>query len=101
MRCAACRPSDTKKNLAAILQTLKAAHVPVLLCGMKAPRNLGPDYAKQFDPIYAELAKTYDVLLYPFFLDGVAMNPEAQSGGRHPSQSGRGEDHRRPHAARM
>lgn len=82
-------PSETRKNLAAILARLKAAHVPVLLCGMKAPRNLGPDYARAFDPIYGELAKRYDVLLYPFFLDGVAMNPRLnQSDGIHPDPAG-------------
>lgn len=82
-------PSQTKKNLTAILTKLKAAHIPVLLCGMEAPRNLGPDYARQFDPIYAALAKKYDVLLYPFFLTGVAMNPKLnQADGMHPNPAG-------------
>ena len=82
-------PAATKKNLAAILRKLKAAQVPVLLCGMEAPRNLGPDYAKAFDPIYAELAKTYDVRLYPFFLTGVAMDPKLnQADGIHPNPAG-------------
>jgi acyl-CoA thioesterase-1 len=56
---------------------------------MKAPRNLGPDYARAFDPIYAALAKKYDVLLYPFFLDGVALNPKLnQADGIHPNPKG-------------
>jgi acyl-CoA thioesterase-1 len=82
-------PGETRKNLSAILERLKAAHVAVLLCGMKAPRNLGPGYAKAFDPIYAELAKKYDVLLYPFFLEGVAMDPKLnQADGIHPNPAG-------------
>lgn len=82
-------PSETERNLSAILQKLAAAHVAVLLCGMKAPRNLGPDYAKEFDPIYARLAGKYNVLLYPFFLDGVAVNPKLnQEDGMHPNPAG-------------
>ena len=82
-------PSETKKNLAAILEKLNAAHVPVLLCGMKAPLNLGPDYARAFDPIYPDLARKYGVALYPFFLDGVAMNPKLnQADGIHPDPAG-------------
>src|SRR5580692_9593776 len=52
-------PALTRKNLTAILQKLQAAHVPVLLLGMKAPRNLGPEYAASFDPIYPDLAKNF------------------------------------------
>ena len=82
-------PTGTEKNLAAILQKLKAAHVAVLLCGMKAPRNLGLDYAREFDAIYARLAKRYGVLLYPFMLDGVAMNPKLnQADAIHPNPAG-------------
>ena len=82
-------PAQTEKNLSAILTKLKAAHVPVLLCGMKAPRNLGPEYAAQFDPIYPRLAKQYGALLYPFILDGVAMKPELnQADGMHPNPGG-------------
>jgi acyl-CoA thioesterase-1 len=82
-------PRDTEKNLSAILAKLKAAHVPVLLLGMQAPRNLGPEYSRQFDPIYARLAKQYGVLLYPFMLDGVALNPRLnQADGIHPNPAG-------------
>jgi acyl-CoA thioesterase-1 len=56
---------------------------------MLAPRNYGPEYAAQFDPIYADLAKTYDVPLYPFFLDGVAAEAKLnQSDGLHPTAEG-------------
>jgi acyl-CoA thioesterase-1 len=82
-------PADTQKNLSAILTKLKAAHVPVLLLGMRAPRNLGPEYAAQFDPMYAKLAAQYGALLYPFVLDGVALNPKLnQADGIHPNPAG-------------
>ena len=82
-------PAQTQANVAAVLAKLKAAHVPVLLIGMKAPRNLGTEYAAQFDPIYPTLAQKFGVLLYPFMLDGVAMNPKLnQADGIHPNPDG-------------
>ena len=82
-------PAQTEKNLRAILVKLKAAHVPVLLCGMMAQRNLGADYVKQFDAIYPKLAKETGVLFYPFILDGVALNPKLnQNDGMHPNPAG-------------
>jgi acyl-CoA thioesterase-1 len=61
----------------------------VLLTGMHAQRNLGADYVKQFDTIYPRLAKDYNVLFYPFFLDGVALNPKLnQADGMHPNPAG-------------
>jgi acyl-CoA thioesterase-1 len=82
-------PSETEKNLRAILTKLKAAHVKVLLTGMHAQRNLGAEYVAAFDPIYPRLAKDYNVLFYPFFLDGVALNPKLnQADGMHPNPAG-------------
>ncbi len=82
-------PDAARANLDAILSRLKAAGIPVLLCGMRAPRNYGQDYAQAFDAIYAELAQKYDAVLYPFFLDGVAGNPELnQADGIHPNSTG-------------
>jgi acyl-CoA thioesterase-1 len=82
-------PPQTEKNLSAILAKLKAAHIPVLLLGMRAPRNLGPEYAAEFDPIYPRLAKLYGDDLYPFVLDGVALNPKLnQADGIHPNPVG-------------
>jgi acyl-CoA thioesterase-1 len=82
-------PSETEKNLRAILVKLKAAHVRVLMTGMYAQHNLGADYVKQFDAIYPRLAKDYNVLFYPFFLDGVALNPKLnQADGMHPNPAG-------------
>jgi len=82
-------PSETEKNLSAILKKLKAAHVRVLLTGMKAQHNLGAEYVQAFDAIYPRLARQYDVLFYPFFLDGVALNPKLnQADGMHPNPQG-------------
>ena len=81
-------PSETEKNLRAILAKLKAAHVKVLLTGMHAQHNLGADYVQQFDAIYPRLAHQADVF-YPFFLDGVALNPKLnQADGMHPNPAG-------------
>jgi acyl-CoA thioesterase I len=82
-------PGNTEKNLRGILTRLKAAKIPVLLCGMGAQRNLGPEYVKQFDGIYPRLAKEYGVLFYPFVLEGVAMKRELnQADGIHPNPAG-------------
>jgi acyl-CoA thioesterase I len=82
-------PAETEKNLRAILSRLQSAHVKVLLTGMHAQRNLGADYVRQFDAIYPRLAKDYDVLFYPFILDGVALNPKLnQADGMHPNPAG-------------
>ena len=82
-------PAETEKNLRAILTRLKAAHVKVLLTGMHAQHNLGAEYVAAFDPIYPHLAKDYNVLFYPFFLDGVALNPKLnQADGMHPNPAG-------------
>lgn len=82
-------PSVTRKNLAGILDKLKAKDIPVLLAGMRSPTNLGPLFRGKFDKMYRDLAKEYDVPLYPFFLEGVAMNKELNLGdGIHPNQKG-------------
>jgi acyl-CoA thioesterase I len=82
-------PSETEKNLRAILDRLKATHVKVLLTGMHAQHNLGPDYVQAFDAIYPRLARDTHVLFYPFILDGVALNPKLnQADGMHPNPAG-------------
>jgi len=82
-------PGETYRNLDAILSRLKAEGIPVLLAGMLAPRNLGADYAEAFDAVYPRLAEVHGVPLYPFFLDGVAMQPELnQADGIHPNAAG-------------
>lgn len=85
------RPQITRDALDAILQRLTARHIAVLLCGMRAAPNLGPDYGKSFEAIYPDLAAKYDALLYPFFLDGVAGNLKLlQPDGLHPNPAGVG-----------
>jgi acyl-CoA thioesterase-1 len=82
-------PAVTRAALEDIIKKLQARRIPVMLCGMYAPRNLGPDYVAKFDPIYPELAKAYDVPLYPFFLDGVAGDQTlTQPDGLHPTAAG-------------
>jgi acyl-CoA thioesterase-1 len=65
-------PAVTRKGLEAIITRLKARGIPILLAGMYAPRNLGTEYATRFDSIYPELAKAHGLVLYPFFLEGIA-----------------------------
>ena len=82
-------PELTKKALDTILRKLADRHIPVLLAGMRAPRNLGPDYTRQFDAIYPALASTHPVVFYPFFLEGVAANSKLnQKDGLHPNLAG-------------
>jgi acyl-CoA thioesterase-1 len=82
-------PKVTRAALDEILKRLKARHVAVLLCGMLSPPNYGAEYAAQFNAIYPDLAKTYDVPLYPFFLDGVAADTKLnQADGMHPTAEG-------------
>lgn len=82
-------PAAAYDNLDAILTRLRAEGLPVLLAGMLAPRNLGADYAAEFDAIYPRLAEKHGVALYPFFLDGVALDPALnQPDGLHPNATG-------------
>lgn len=82
-------PASTERNLSAIIAQLTVKHIPVLLLGMQAPKNFGPEYEKKFNAIYPKLAHQYDVLLYPFVLDGVALNPKRnQKDGIHPNPTG-------------
>lgn len=75
-----------RDSLDAILARLD---VPVLLLGMKANRGLGVDYVERFDAIYPELAQEHGTLLYPFFLEGVALSPDLnQSDMLHPNADG-------------
>lgn len=85
------KPEVTRAALDTILQRLTARHISVLLCGMRAAPNLGAEYAEAFERIYPELAVKYGVLLYPFFLDGVAADPSlTQHDGLHPNPAGVG-----------
>jgi len=82
-------PSVTAGNLEQIVTKAAAAKVTILLIGMKAAPNLGPDYRSQFDALYPALAKSHNLLFYPFMLDGVAGDPGLlQSDGIHPNPKG-------------
>lgn len=82
-------PAITKAALEDILKKLKERRIAVLLAGMKAPRNMGPDYAAKFDAIYPALAAAYPVVFYPFFLEGVAADAKLNQGdGMHPNAAG-------------
>jgi acyl-CoA thioesterase-1 len=82
-------PKVTRTGLDAILRRLKARGIDVLLCGMLAPRNMGADYDAAFDAIYPDLAKSYGLVLYPFFLEGLVTNPKLlQPDGLHPTAAG-------------
>jgi acyl-CoA thioesterase-1 len=82
-------PEFTRKNLEDITRRLRERGIEVLLAGMLAPRNLGPEYGDAFDPIYADIARENDALLYPFFLEGVALDPDLNlSDGMHPNADG-------------
>ena len=85
------KPEITRNALDAILRHLAARHIAVLLCGMRAAPNLGADYGQAFERIYPNLAAKYGVLLYPFFLDGVAADLKlTQHDGLHPNAAGVG-----------
>jgi acyl-CoA thioesterase I len=82
-------PNVTRGALDQIMRRLKERRIEVLLAGMLAPRNLGNNFARDFDSIYPELAEKYGALLYPFFLDGVATLARLnQSDGLHPNAEG-------------
>lgn len=82
-------PDETRRNLDAILAELKKRGIPAMLTGMVAAPNMGADYARQFNAIYPNLAKQYEVPLYPFFLDGVITDRALLlADGIHPNAAG-------------
>jgi acyl-CoA thioesterase-1 len=82
-------PKITRAALTDIVSRLKGRGIAVMLCGMLAPPNYGRDYAERFNGIYPDLARTFDVPLYPFFLDGVAADAKLnQADGIHPTAEG-------------
>lgn len=82
-------PTLTRDNMEAMIKLLSERDITVLIGGMMAPPNLGPDYAEVFNPIFKNVAHKYDQPLYPFFLDGVAADPTLnQADGIHPNAEG-------------
>ena len=82
-------PEVSRSNLDRLLGALTERRLPVLLAGMLAPRNLGPDYGARFDAIYPEIAERHGAILHPFLLDGVATVAALnQADGIHPNAAG-------------
>ncbi len=82
-------PKITYDNLDRILTRFAEAHIPVLILGMRAPANWGRDYQARFDAIYPRLAEAHHDPLYPFLLDGVALDPKLnQADLIHPNAAG-------------
>lgn len=84
-------PAETEANLEAIIGRLKERGISILLVGMLAPPNMGPDYADAFNPIYPRLAEKHQLAFYPFVLEGVVTKSELQlEDGMHPNGEGVG-----------
>ena len=82
-------PEETKANLAKMLTILRDQKVPVLIMGMRAPPNYGPEFQAQFDAIYRDLAKEYGAALIPFWLEDIYREPALfQADKIHPTADG-------------
>jgi len=82
-------PKIVRANLDMIITKIRASGANVLLAGMRSPANWGEEYQEEFESIYPELARAHGVTLYPFFLEGVAMDPKLnQPDGLHPNERG-------------
>ena len=82
-------PETTKSNLEEIIKIVQKKNITILLTGMQAPSSYGQDYQSSFNSIYFQLAKEYEIFLYPFLLEGVALDPNLnQSDGKHPNEQG-------------
>ena len=82
-------PELTMQNLDSIINKFKKNGSIVILAGMLASESMGPKYQSQFDEIYPELAKKYDLIFMPFLLDGVALNKKyLQADYKHPNAQG-------------
>ena len=82
-------PKVTRANLEKIISSLKERNIPTLLAGIRAPANWGEDYSKAFDTIFPDLAQEHGLVFYPFFLEGVVLNPKLNlNDGLHPSSKG-------------
>ena len=82
-------PAQARTNLDQILASLAKRGIPVLLAGMRSPQNWGKNYVDSFERLYPELAARHGVLLYPFFMEGVALDPKLNlDDGLHPNTDG-------------
>ena len=82
-------PASSRMNLDGILTKAGDRDLPVLLTGMQAPLNYGPEYKKAFDAMYPDLAQKHGAIYDPFFLEGMIDRPELfQDDGIHPNKEG-------------
>ena len=82
-------PAAMEANLAAILDTLAARHIPTLLTGMEAPPNMGPAYVDAFRAVFTRLGRRPGLIFDPFFLTGIAGDPALNQADRmHPNPAG-------------
>ena len=82
-------PEQTKTNISAMLEELEKRGIPVLLMGMRAPPNYGPEYQAEFDALYRDLAKQSGAALIPFWLEDIYREPALfQNDKIHPTAEG-------------
>ena len=82
-------PDTTKQNLDKMLKKITDKNIKVILAGMLAQESYGKNFTDKFNGMYPLLAKKYDVTLYPFLLEGVALNPKLNlDDGKHPNIEG-------------
>ena len=82
-------PAQTRANFETMLGELQSRDIPVLIMGMRAPPNYGPEFQQAFDGLYRELAVQYDVELVPFWLESIYRDPALfQSDRIHPTAAG-------------
>ena len=83
------QPKETKNNLEKIIKAAQAKNIKVILAGMIAPTSYGLEYKNNFDQIYPDLSKQYNLPLIPFLLEGVALKPDLNlNDGMHPNEKG-------------
>ena len=82
-------PKITLENMEAMIKFFQSKGMKILIAGMRAPPSYGPEYQTSFDGLYPDLAEKYQTQLYPFFLEGVAMDEKLnQADGIHPTKEG-------------
>lgn len=82
-------PDEIKGNLNQIIIKIKNKNIPIILAGFISPESYGKNYKEKFDNIYPALAKEHNLILMPFLLQDVALNPKLNlEDGKHPNREG-------------
>lgn len=82
-------PKITLENMSVMIKFFQSKGMKILIAGMRSPPSYGPEYQSAFDTLYPDLARQHDAKLYPFFLEGVAMDKSLnQADGIHPTKEG-------------